>query len=147
MPRHSGRAAERQSGMRTAERQNGRAAERHENGRAAERLNGWTAERPADRQKFWNAPLIHLIRIYVRNCSWQRKWHDIIIFLVLYVSYRMHVAHITEVVIAHGTEKKRLLHRMSRCSYLRCSFPVKFALAAHGLPSIRRCSLFRGAHI
>ncbi len=39
-------AAERQSGMRTAERQNGRAAER-QNGRAAERLNGRAAGRPA----------------------------------------------------------------------------------------------------
>ncbi len=48
-------ATERQSGMRTAERQNGRTAERQsgmrtagrQNGRAAERLNGRAAGRPA----------------------------------------------------------------------------------------------------
>jgi hypothetical protein len=41
------------------------------------------------------------------------------------MSDTIYVAHITEVVIAHGTRNKRPLLRIRRCPLSRVSFPTK----------------------
>jgi hypothetical protein len=55
--------------------------------------------------------------------------HTTASFLVLRMSDTIYVAHIREVVIAHGTENKRPLPRMRRCPLCRGLFPAKIARA------------------
>ena len=86
--------------------------------------------------------LIFILKLFI--ITWYVQY---LFFPVLRMSDTIYVAHIREVIIAHGTKNKRPLPRMRRCPLCRGSFPAKIARADFWAPGVRRCSLWRGAHI